>query len=93
MFFLFSFDFNFRLLSLRSHPSSGSFASAYHTYAVDWNENGIDFILDGKIIESISPPDGFWNYGEFDTVAPGSDNPWQYTENKMTPFDQEVCKI
>lgn len=34
--------------------------------------------------------EGFWSMGEFEQQAPGIDNPWRYSKNKMAPFDKEV---
>lgn len=59
---------------------------------MDWSENAIVFKIDGQTLKTISPPNGFWEYGEFDNEAPGSENPWQNSPNKMTPFDQEVSR-
>ena len=39
------------------------------------------------------PPAGqsFWQFGDFDTAAPGIDNPWAAASN-LAPFDQEVSE-
>ena len=37
--------------------------------------------------------EGFWSMGEFEQQAPGIDNPWKYSRNKMAPFDKEVNVI
>ena len=37
--------------------------------------------------------DGFWNLGEFESAAPGIDNPWIESQNKMVPFDTEFYLI
>jgi len=60
---------------------------------VDWSEDGIKFFVDDQEILDVDPGTGFWEYGEFDTVAPGSDNPWRLSKNKMAPFDQEVMML
>uniref|UniRef100_F7BJS1 Uncharacterized protein n=1 Tax=Ciona intestinalis TaxID=7719 RepID=F7BJS1_CIOIN len=72
----------------------GTFASEFHSYVMDWDENKIKFTIDGEELMTVDPgASGFWEFGEFDTVAPGSDNPWKDTKNKMTPFDQEFYLI
>lgn len=46
----------------------------------------IDDVEMGRIAPSAS---GFWGYGDFQTAAPGVENPWRFG-SKMAPFDQEV---
>ena len=49
--------------------------------------------MDGEEILAVDPGDtGFWEFGDFEKKAPNSDNPWEGSTNKMTPFDQEVKK-
>ena len=66
------------------------FGSEFHLYEFDWNENGITLYIDGNEVLDVDPGTGFWDFGEFDKIAPGSENPWINSNNKMTPFDQEV---
>jgi len=74
--------------------SHGSWATGFHKYSVDWSEDGIKCFVDDVEILNVDPgTGGFWEFGEFDTLAPGSDNPWRLSENKMAPFDQEVMII
>ncbi|CAK8694096.1 unnamed protein product [Clavelina lepadiformis] len=72
----------------------GSFGSEFHTYTLDWDEDGITCYVDGNQILHVDPGDeGFWGFGEFDDSAPGSNNPWITSNNKMAPFDQEFYLI
>nr|XP_039254431.1 beta-1,3-glucan-binding protein-like [Styela clava] len=76
--------------TIESHPASGTYASAFHTWVVDWTAEYIDLFVDGKLLRRVDPgPGGFFDYGEFEKEAPGIDNPWANSNNKMTPFDQE----
>ena len=69
----------------------GNFADDFHKYELDWNEDGMIFYIDGNHVMTVDPGDeGFWNFGDFENRAPGSDNPWKESSRKMTPFDEEV---
>ena len=52
------------------------------------------FYVDDELILTVDPAaeghTNFWEYGNFASDAPGIDNPWAYTTNKLAPFDQEV---
>jgi len=77
---------------VNSAPDAG-FDRDFHTYAVEWTDQHIKFILDGAEVKTITPPaGGFWELGEFDNALP---NPWAgNAENpRMAPFDQEYYII
>jgi len=64
------------------------FATDFHLFGLEWNENGITFLLDNEVFGSISPPSGgFWELGGFN-----GNNPWSGGSN-MAPFDQEFYFI
>lgn len=82
--------FNYVLSGFRL-ALSGTFASEFHKFTMDWSKDSIKFYIDDNEIANYDPGNqGFYQYGEFDTESPGIDNPWKYSTNKMTPFDQEV---
>merc|ERR1712136_444635 len=67
-------------------PAAGEF----HKYILDWNENGATFYLDDQEVLKVDPgSDGFWSFGEFEAGNPGIDNPWENSDDYMTPFNQE----
>ena len=54
----------------------------------------MSFELDGNEILRIDPgQDGFWGLGEFDKDAPGIENPWEGSDEYLTPFDTEFYLI
>jgi len=75
----------------------GTFASDFHKYAVEWDEEHISFFLDDEEILTVDPEqeghDGFWSFGEFEDKVPGSTNPWVGSSSKMAPFDKEFYII
>ncbi|CAH1786670.1 unnamed protein product [Owenia fusiformis] len=82
---------------LRTHKTKNlqgkTFADDFHKYGVEWDENSVQFFLDGEQILKVDPgPGGFWKFGEFDTRTPGSDNPWR-NGTRMAPFDKEMYLI
>lgn len=58
---------------------------------MEWSPERITFSIDdvetGTV--SIESPAGFWNRGNFNTTAPGTENPWR-GGTPIAPFDQEV---
>lgn len=73
-----------------SAPGSG-YNKDFHRYQMEWSPERITFSIDdvetGTV--SIESPTGFWNRGNFNTSAPGIENPWR-GGTPMAPFDQEV---
>ncbi|XP_070574553.1 beta-1,3-glucan-binding protein-like [Ptychodera flava] len=75
------------------HATTGTYASQFHTYAVEWSSKNIRFFVDGEEILFVDPGDnGFWEYGDFNTNLPFADNPWR-EGTKMAPFDEEFYII
>ena len=73
--------------------SHSNFSEEFHKFEVDWDQNAITFYVDGEQTLKVDPGDqGFWEFGNFEAQAPGIDNPWKGTANKLTPFDQEVIE-
>ncbi|XP_030852677.1 beta-1,3-glucan-binding protein-like [Strongylocentrotus purpuratus] len=74
-------------------PEGQTFGSGFHKYALDWTQDSMKFYVDDELLLNVDPGTGFWDLGEFETDAPGIDNPWAYNPNKLTPFDQEFYLI
>jgi len=76
-----------------SQERVGTFGTEFHTYGVDWDDNGIRLSIDGQIILNVNPPaGGFWSMGNFN--LPIESNPWRWSSNqRMAPFDQKFYFI
>ena len=49
--------------------------------------------MDDELLLNADPgANGFWEFGEFEADAPGTDNPWKGSASKVAPFDQEVIQ-
>ncbi|XP_038048503.1 beta-1,3-glucan-binding protein-like [Patiria miniata] len=73
---------------------SGHFGMGFHKYALEWTSSGMKFYVDDELLLDADPgADGFWEFGEFETVHPGIDNPWVGSSAKVAPFDQEFYII
>lgn len=66
------------------------FNENFHLYKVKWSPTEIIFSIDNDVVGTISPPNGFWNYGDFSSS--GYQNPW-INGTTMAPFDQEFFII
>lgn len=67
---------------------SETLADDFHVFAVEWDEKGFRFTLDGELYKEMPCPEqGFWKLGEFQ-----GDNIWKNGTN-MAPFDQEFYII
>merc|ERR1719383_1460826 len=68
--------------------ADNDFSNDFHTYRVEWDQDGIAFFIDDVQTGEVSPPEGgFWEYGEFE-----GDNLWE-EGSKMAPFDQDFYFI
>jgi len=68
----------------------GDFSTSFHKYSVNWSEKDVSLYIDDELVMQVDPgKEGFWSMGEFEQQAPGIDNPWRYSKNKMAPFDKE----
>jgi len=64
------------------------YASSFHTYRMEWNPEGITFLIDDLEMGHVNPPEGgFWQLGEF-----SGNNIWS-DGSKMAPFDQNFYFI
>lgn len=69
------------------------FANNFHTYSVQWDNNQIEFAIDGVPTFVTDPGNnGFWEFGDFENRIPGTTNPWTEGE-KMAPFDKPFYLI
>lgn len=75
-----------------SKDSPAGWDTAFHRYGMLWNSTEITFSVDGEVFTTFPVGDGFWSLGEFDSYAPGMENPWRFA-TKMAPFDQEFYFI
>lgn len=64
------------------------FHSSFHRYQMEWNPEKIIFSIDDVETASVKAKNGFWEKGEFETLLPGTMNPWRGATN-LAPFDQE----
>lgn len=60
------------------------FDAGFHKYGVIWNQNGIDFFIDGQKIGSAPVKNGYWKQTGY-----SGKNPWA-KGTKMAPFDEKV---
>ncbi|XP_071483948.1 beta-1,3-glucan-binding protein-like [Diadema antillarum] len=70
-----------------------TFGNSFHKFVLDWTPSDLKFYIDDDLILTVNPPTGFWDLGDFGTEAPGIENPWANSPNKLTPFDQEFYII
>lgn len=77
---------------LTSYPRNANekgkgFNSAFHRYQMEWSSEKITFSVDDIETATVKAKSGFWEKGDFETLLPGTYNPW--AGSKMAPFDQE----
>jgi len=77
------------LAHLSRNQNSG-FNENFHLYKATWSPNEIRFLIDNDLMGTISPSNGFWNYGGFGSS--GYQNPWT-NGTILAPFDQEFFII
>jgi beta-glucanase (GH16 family) len=70
--------------------SETGFNEEFHIYKLDWNEKGIKFFVDNKLIGNtdIEAEESFWHLGEFEQNHKDKVNPWN-RGSAMAPFDKE----
>lgn len=59
---------------------------------MEWSPERITFSIDDVETGTVAVGEGFWNRGNFNTSAPGIENPWR-GGSSMAPFDQEVGMV
>lgn len=76
-------------------PNGQSFADDFHTFAVDWSPNSIQWSVDGQVYETRTPADIGGNQWVFDhpfylilNLAVGGD--WPGSPNDSTTFPQQL---
>lgn len=74
-----------------------SFATSFHTFGLEWDENYIKTYIDGRLQQALyhkfSKP--FWTLGDFATTSDNGSyvlDPWP-SDNNIAPFDQEFYLI
>lgn len=72
---------------LRNSEKGKGFNSAFHRYQMEWSAEKITFSVDDIETATVKAKSGFWEKGDFDSLLPGTFNPWAGL--KMAPFDQE----
>jgi beta-glucanase (GH16 family) len=80
------------LTSTYSGYSDEGFNNGFHKYQMEWTPEKMTFSVDDEEIGTVGVGSGFWNRGDFESKAPGTDDPWRYA-SKMAPFDQEFYMI
>ncbi|CDH58389.1 beta--glucan-binding [Lichtheimia corymbifera JMRC:FSU:9682] len=66
-----------------------TFADDFHTYGLEWNEDGLRTYIDGKTVLLLDFDQSFWDRGEF---PEWSMNPWK-SGDIGAPFDQEFYLV
>ena len=69
-----------------------SFADDFHTYRLDWDEDGLRFYIDDELLQDVGTDDGYWKRGKFGDHLPDENNVWAGS-NPDAPFDQEFYLI
>ncbi|XP_059608689.1 beta-1,3-glucan-binding protein-like [Phlebotomus argentipes] len=76
----------------RNTAQGNGFNKDFHRYQMEWTPDRITFSIDDVETGTINVGEGFWQYGNFDAKAPGTENPWRLG-SIMAPFDQEFYCI
>ena len=71
-----------------SSEKGKGFNNAFHRYQMEWSSEKITFSVDDIETATVKAKSGFWEKGDFETLLPGTLNPYT-TGSKMAPFDQE----
>ncbi|XP_055374595.1 beta-1,3-glucan-binding protein-like isoform X2 [Condylostylus longicornis] len=66
------------------------FNKDFHKYTLEWTPEYMKFYLDDVETGTFNAEDGFFKRGKF---PENIDNPWQYSNSGMAPFDQEFYII
>jgi beta-glucanase (GH16 family) len=77
-------------MATQNTASGNGFNKDFHLYQLEWTPEYIRFSIDDKSFSQING--SFWELGQFDKRAPGTENPWRLG-TKMAPFDQEFYFI
>ena len=77
----------FQLTNWYRRDTQQPYGDYFHTFGMLWDENHVEFTVDGDLTGEVYPPDGgFWEMGGFH-----GQNLWE-SGTKMAPFDQDVTK-
>lgn len=75
-----------------------TYANGFHTYGVEWSEKYVFTYIDTRLLQvmyvSFNQP--FWTKGQFplsDSNGTRLENPWGFTGQDDTPFDQDFYLI
>ncbi|KAI8335864.1 concanavalin A-like lectin/glucanase domain-containing protein [Chlamydoabsidia padenii] len=68
---------------------NGTFADDFHTYALEWNEEGLRTTIDNKTVLQVDFDQSFWQRGAFPEWCA---NPWK-SGSIGAPFDEEFYLI
>jgi beta-glucanase (GH16 family) len=68
---------------------NGTFADDFHTYALEWNEEGLRTTIDNKTVLQVDFDHSFWQRGAFPEWCA---NPWK-AGSIGAPFDEEFYLI
>ncbi|XP_077294227.1 beta-1,3-glucan-binding protein-like [Arctopsyche grandis] len=72
---------------------AAGYDTVFKKYQMEWTPDYLKFSIDNVEIGRMTPPaGGFWQHGNFNGLAPGTENPWRFG-SKMAPFDQEFYFI
>ena len=73
---------------------SSDYASEFHLYRVEWLTDRIEFYVDDKLTDEVTPPaGGFFELAQIIRGSiKGTDNPW-LRGSRMAPFDAPVKLI
>lgn len=76
----------------RNTAAGSGYNKDFHRYQMEWSPERITFSIDDVETGTVAVGEGFWNRGNFNTSAPGIENPWR-GGSSMAPFDQEVGMV
>jgi beta-glucanase (GH16 family) len=85
-----SYDLNDWENSHFTHESRVGFNENFHVYKLDWNENGMRFLIDDKVIGIVRVKENetMWDRGFFEGKNKDLPNPWTQG-SPIAPFDKE----
>ncbi|XP_053693828.1 beta-1,3-glucan-binding protein-like [Sabethes cyaneus] len=72
----------------RNSESGKGYHTGFNRYQMEWTPDHIAFSINDIETGTVKTGTGFWARGNFNSTAPGMDNPWRYS-SPMAPFDQE----
>lgn len=73
-----------------TRPQQSGYNEDFNVYRLIWTTELIQFLINGDIVGTAKPDEGFWKAADLDKS--GETNPWAQASH-MAPFDQEFYVI